>query len=193
MPMSVPGTCNAAGPIARPHRLRAVRFSSALRNRLRGFTLIEILVAITIVAIAASIAVVAFGTDERGTAVREARRLAGAIEHAAALAQWRNETLGISAEGGGWRFWRRTPEAQWMILTDDDLLRARALPSPLTVGALAYAGQALPPETIVPLRPSGRNEPFTFALVSPDWQIVLAADPLNRVAVAEPVRAGESP
>jgi hypothetical protein len=49
-----------------------------------------------------------------------------------------------------------------------------------------YAGQPVPGEAVLPLRPSGRNEPYVIALASPEWQILLTADPLNRVALVGP-------
>jgi hypothetical protein len=39
----------------------------------------------------------------------------------------------------------------------------------------------------LPFVPSGRNEPYVIALVSPEWQLLLAADPLNRVALVGPI------
>jgi len=75
----------------------------------RGFTLIEVLVVVAVIAIAAGFVVVNLDGDDRRSAEREATRLAGALEHAAALAQWRSETLGFSADGAGYRFWRRGP------------------------------------------------------------------------------------
>ena len=122
----------------------------------------------------------------RGMTLREARRFAGALELAAARAQSRNETLGVGADGSSIRFWRRTPaDGRWQPV-DDDLLAARALPAPLTAAAFAYAGQRVAGTTIVPLRPTGRNEPFVFLLATPAWRVVLAADPLNRVSIDGP-------
>jgi hypothetical protein len=121
--------------------------------------------------------------------VREGRRFAGALEHAALLAQWKNQTLGVSAAGEGYRFWRRgaADEAeQWIALSDDDVLAPRTLPSPLAVTPRAYAGQAVPSGAVLPLVPSGRNEPFVIELDAPEWQLLLAADPLNRVAILGP-------
>jgi len=37
----------------------------------------------------------------------------------------------------------------------------------------------------VPLRASGRNEPFEFVLTSRNARIVLSADPLNRVTLQD--------
>ncbi len=48
---------------------------------------------------------------------------------------------------------------------------------------LSFAGRSLPADAIVPLRASGRNEPYAFALSGKTSRIVLAADPLNRVTM----------
>lgn len=152
----------------------------------RGFTLVEILVVLIVIGLAAGIAYAQLDIDPRQTLQREGRRFAGALEHAALLAQWKNETLGVSASGNVYRFWRRGDDQRWSALSDDELLAPRALPSPLIAVARTYAGQAVPNEAVLPLVPSGRNEPYVIALASPEWQLLLAADPLNRVALVGP-------
>jgi len=149
-----------------------------------GFTLIEVLVVLAILAIAATVAAVAYDSDERGQVTREARRLAGALEHAALRAQIRAETLGVSAEGAGWRFWRRHPDrGQWQPVTDDDVLGPRALSGGLRVSPVSYAGRPLAADAIVPLRPTGRNEPYALALRGGSFEVLVSADPLNRVTL----------
>ena len=155
-------------------------------RRPRGFTLVEILVVLVIIALVGGLALVTLERDERRLAAREAKRFAGALEFAAARAQARNETLGVSADRTI-RFWRREPSGERWLPLDDDVLGARVLPEPLLATPLSYAGQRVAANTIVPLRASGRNEPFTFSLASPGWLVVLAADPLNRVSIDEPV------
>lgn len=154
---------------------------------MRGFTLLEILVVVAILGVVAGLAVALVGPDERNVSLREAKRFAGALEYAAERAQWRNELLGVSTNGQVVRYWRRdTVNDRWLLLDDDDVLRAHPLPEPLQGMALAFAGRALAPDTIVPLRASGRNEPFAFALSTSRWRTVIAADPLNRVSIAGP-------
>ncbi len=153
-------------------------------DRVRGFTLVEILVVIAIIAVAAGVAVVSYGNDDRNVMQREARRFAGALEHASAAAQAHAETLGVSADGGGWRFWRRSNDGgRWLALADDDVLAAHATPSGMVVAPLDYAGKPLPEDAIVPLRASGRNEPFSFVVSGGSGRIVLWSDPLNRVSL----------
>lgn len=152
-----------------------------------GFTLIEILVVIVVLGIAAGLALALVQPDERDLSLREARRFAGALEYAAQRAQWRNEMLGVSAMQHVVRYWRRDAvNDRWSVVDDDDVLRARLLPDPLDAMALVFAGRALPSDAIVPLRASGRNEPFAFALATPGWRTIIALDPLNRVSIAGP-------
>ena len=156
----------------------------ARARRPRGFTLVEILVVVAIIAITAGLATLAFDGDDRGAAAREARRFAGALEHASARAQWRAETLGVSADGAGWRFWRRDVDAnRWLPFSGDDVLDAHRLPAGMAVVPLSFAGKGLPADAIVPLRASGRNEPYAFVFTGKTSRIVLAADPLNRVTM----------
>ena len=155
-------------------------------RRRRGFTLVEILVVLVNIALVGGLAMVTLERDERRLAAREAKRFAGALEFAAARAQARNETLGVSADRTI-RFWRREPSGERWLPLDDDVLGARVLPEPLLATPLSYAGQRIAANTIVPLRASGRNEPFAFTLASPAWLVVLAADPLNRVSIDGPV------
>ena len=149
-----------------------------------GFTLIEMLVVVLVIGLASAIAIVNLGGDDRRRTEREATRLAGALEHLAALAQWKGETLGISAEGNAYRFWRRGAEGRWIAFRDDEVLASRDLPPALAVTPASYAGAPVAANAILPFRPSGRNEPYALLLASPAWSLVISGDPLNRVHIA---------
>ncbi|HVN34859.1 MAG TPA: prepilin-type N-terminal cleavage/methylation domain-containing protein [Casimicrobiaceae bacterium] len=151
-----------------------------------GYTLIEVLAVIAVIAIASGLVAVNLEGDDRKGVEREASRLAGALEHAAALAQWRSETLGFSADGPGYRFWRRGADNRWTAVRDEEVLAARTLPAQWSVSSISYSGAPVAGNVIVPFRPSGRNEPYVLALSSPAWTFVVAGDPLNRVQVAAP-------
>jgi type II secretion system protein H len=160
------------------------------RSTARGFTLAEVLVVLLVIGLAAGFAYARFDSDPRHDVEREARRFATALEHAAALAQWRSQTLGVSAGGAGYRFWRRTTSSegdQWLALNDDEILAPRALPQPLVAIARQYAGRSVAADAILPLAASGRNEPYAIEIASPEWRVLLIADPLNRVSVSEPL------
>src|SRR6185437_1564043 len=155
-------------------------------GRQSGFTLVEILVVIVILGIVAGLGIALVGPDERDASAREARRFAGALEYAAQRAQWRNEMLGVSADRQVLRYWRRDAGGdRWLAV--DDVLRTHTLPDPIDAMALSYAGRGVAANSIVPLRASGRNEPFAFVLATPGYRTVIASDPLNRVSIAGPV------
>ena len=160
--------------------------------RLRAFTLIEILVVIVILGIAAGLALALVAPDERDVSAREARRFAGGIEYAAQRAQWRNRMLGVSVGGNVIRYWQRDDAGdRWSLVDDEDVLRSRELPPAVQGMALAYAGRPVAADAIVPLRASGNNEPFAFALVAGGWRTVIAADPLNRVSIDGPSKLAQ--
>lgn len=154
----------------------------------RGFTLVEMLVVLLVIGLAAGLAYAKLENDPRRTLERESRQLAAALEHAALLAQWRSEPIGVSASGSVYRFWRRGSDAGelWVALSDDDALAAHVLPAPLSAATREYAGRPVAADAILPLRPSGRNEPYAIEIASDQWRVILQADPLNRVAVSDP-------
>src|SRR6266581_3908883 len=98
-----------------------------------GFTLIEMLVVLIVIGISAGLVYAKLQDDPRQTALQEARRFAAALEHAALLAQWRNQTLGFSAAGTVYRFWRKSSDGGWAALSDDDVLAPHALAPTLSV------------------------------------------------------------
>jgi type II secretion system protein H len=176
------------------HFARALHRGKAAARRVHaaGFTLAEVLVVLLVIGLAAGLAYARLDSDPRSSLEREARRLGAAMEHAASLAQWRNQVLGVSASGAEYRFWRRETSLdgdRWVPLSDDDVLLAHALPPGVTASAAAYAGQTVAPDSIFPLAPSGRNEPYAIELASAEWRALLLADPLNRVTIAAPVQS----
>jgi type II secretion system protein H len=154
-----------------------------------GFTLVEVLVVVLVIGLAAGLAWARLDADPRALVAREARTLAAAMEHAAALAQWRNQAIAVSAVPGGYRFWRRESSLEgdrWVPLVDDDVLSVHALPAGLSAAVVALAGMPVSGDTLVPLLPSGRNEPYAIEIAANSWRTVLVADPLNRVTISPP-------
>jgi len=157
-------------------------------GQVAGFTLAEVLVVLIVIGLAAALVYARFDNDPRAELEREGRRLGAAIEHAALLAQWHNETLGVSAAGSSYRFWRRGANSgdDWSAVSGDDVLVAHALPASFAAAVRAYAAQAVAADAIVPLRASGRNEPFVIELATAEWHLLLFSDPINRVTVSAP-------
>ena len=151
-----------------------------------GFTLVEILVALAIVAIASAVAYVAWRGDDGRALKREAQRLAGAVEYAALRAQWRHEPLGLTVDASGFRFWQRDDErGTWVPSAGDEALAAGAWPAGTTLVGTAHAGRTIAPSTLVAFRADGRNAALALLLAAGEARVRIDVDPLNRASVAE--------
>jgi len=99
-------------------------------GRGRGFTLIEILVALVIVGIVLSVALLStnlVGNDRELD--EESRRLAALIEVARDDAMFQGRELGIEMLSTGYRFVEFDPYTnQWAVIPDDETLRHWNLP-----------------------------------------------------------------
>lgn len=162
------------------------------RKPASGFTLVEILIVLVILAIAVGLVTFNLTRDERRELEREARRLTSSLEYAAERARYRHELLGLAAlpDGGGWQF-LLLPEsdgesARWLAIDNDTLLAARVLPEPMRFRPQSYAGKPMDENAILPILPSGRFEPYEIELRNNDWRIRLVVDPLGRIMTSLP-------
>jgi len=178
------------GDTAASARARSRRsVSRALRSLHGGFTLAEILVVLIVLGIAAGVAYARYDSDPKTALEHESARLAGALEHAAQLAQWRSRAIAFAPDDRGYRFLAQNANGEWTSITDDDVLRARALPPTMVAIPRSYSDQPLAADAVIPFRASGKNDPYAIELVLGEWSIMLAADPLNRVhAIDAPTR-----
>lgn len=103
------------------------------RSKTRGFTLIEILVVIVIVATIVSIALLSINVAGRDDELeRERRRLASIIQAAQDDALMQGREFGIEIMASSYRFVEFDPlTRQWAEIVGDDLYRLRALPDGL--------------------------------------------------------------
>lgn len=99
------------------------------RGRVTGFTLIEILVVVAIVAIVTAAATLSLGIiGDDNDARTEARRLASLIEIAQDEAMMQGREFGIELLSAGYRFVEYDPFSQsWVEIPGDELLRPRNL------------------------------------------------------------------
>lgn len=101
-----------------------------LHRRSRAFTLIEILVVVSIIAVVMSIAVLSLGVlgDDRDLR-EEGRRLVALVQVAQDEAVMQGREFGIEFMTGGFRFVEFDPLLNtWSELIGDDTLRMRELP-----------------------------------------------------------------
>jgi len=104
-----------------------------------GFTLLEMLVALAIVAIAVGAATVALRPDEQRRVDDEAQRLALLLEQASEESELGGRPLAWVAEAAGYEFQRRElteAGSEWNVARGDDLLHPRRLPAGVNIRCL---------------------------------------------------------
>ncbi len=166
-------------------------------TRARGFTLLEVLVVITIVAVLTGTVLLGFtGADQEQALRGAAHRMAMRVELARQHALSRNREWGIYIERNEYSFAEFDPEtAQW-VLRDDRPFDHNDLPDRVEltletdgVGELPFtSGENDLPQIVV--FSSGEITPFTIYL-EPDWDTVpwlVTSDGISRAAAT---REGE--
>lgn len=99
-----------------------------------GFTLIEVLVVLLVMGLAAGLIGVIAQPDERARLKSEAERLAGLLDLAATESRLTGQAFAWTAEDASYRFWRRRDDAGWSDA--GEALRARSLPAGMAIAAL---------------------------------------------------------
>lgn len=102
----------------------------------RGFTLIEVLVVLLIMALLVGLVTAIVRPDDSGRLRVEAERLAQLLALAAEQSRLTGKSIAWMADGPGYQFWRMTTEGEWSELRDSDLLRARTLPQGMMISDL---------------------------------------------------------
>jgi general secretion pathway protein H len=173
MPISVPGISSRRG-FTPPHEC--------------GFTLVELLVVLLVMGLAAGLVGAIAYPDDRAVLRVEAERLAQLLDVAAVESRLTGKPLAWTSDGAQYRFWRWRDDAGWSEAEEGsmrDSLRARSLPSGMTISDLR----------IEALRPPGgmRLEFGPHGSLAYDLQISLgaaryaiAASPLGEVRIHAP-------
>lgn len=132
----------------------------------RAFTLVEILVVVTIIAILAGVVVVSFVDSAGQRRVQaEAERLALAVELARGESVRRNEVWGLEIEDQGYGFVRQDAgNGRWQEV-DEPEFRSHATQVILRLERGAMRRPPNAPE--IAIFPNGETTPFTV-LISPD-------------------------
>ena len=139
---------------------------------MRGFTLIELMVVICIAAVLVSVVAIAVVPGEAALAEKEARRLALLLEAAVAESRASGQSIAWAPERGGYAFWRRSEDGEWLPFPDSSPYRHRSLG-----GNIAIEG------TRVTLAPYGLQAPLQATIRGGNAQIILRSGALGRVSL----------
>lgn len=154
----------AACPDTRRLRAGARIEHTLCAPRSRGFTLIELVVVMLLLAIMAGIVVINLNPDDAADVQQEARRLALLLQTAQQEAILQGQVFAVSFERRGYRFLRLNQEGSLAPVEGDALLRARELPGEIRIGAVEVEGNLQEKNAGIVLPPSGQLPAFTITL-----------------------------
>ena len=151
-------------------------------TRMRGFTLLELLIVLVIVGI--TLGMISFKglPDDRQILLSDAQRIALLLQLARDEAIVRNRPLAFEAEAGGYRFLIRD-EGTWQVIEQDDLLRERKFKkSPILFSMTPSASDPTAPIRII----FGRepvDKPFVLTMSLGEQQVAIRADGIGHYSV----------
>lgn len=131
---------------------------------MRGFTLIEILVAVVLIAITVTLVMVRIAPDDRETLREETRRLAVLFEQARDEAIATGASIAWQADARGYAFMRRDADRQWRPVADEPVFRRRELVENVRLLDVEIGGRKTRPEELLVFSPSALNPPFRVVL-----------------------------
>jgi general secretion pathway protein H len=147
------------------------------RSSVAGFTLIEVLVVVLIVAVMIGVASVNLLRAPEDQVREEAERLALLLQAAQQEAVLQGRLFAFSAGREGYRFLRLDDQGKWQPLADD-ILRARALPAGVEIASFHVDGAGGGEQEGFVLAPSGELANFRIVISAgaARWWVVGFAD-----------------
>lgn len=155
---------------------------------MRGFTLLEMLVALVVASIMLTVVTVNLMPSTQSVLREEAKRLAFLLENGAMSSQAGGQSLAWSGSGNSYRFWKRTREGEWLRIERDNLLHPRTLPQDIHIGEVTFDGRRLEPGSLVMLSPELASKRFKVDLRSGDLTSGIVGNGLGKVEVVSGAR-----
>lgn len=156
---------------------------------MRGFTLLELLVALAIASIMLAIVSLQLMPTEQGVLREESERLAFLLENGAMSSRAGGLPLAWSGSGNAHRFWQRNKEGEWVRIEHDTLLHPRSFPEGVSVEKVTSDDRPLEPGALLILSPELSAKRFRIALQNGSSRSEVVGDGVGKVSVmsgAEP-------
>jgi len=154
-------------------------------TRARGFSLVEVLAVLTVVAVTGAVTLPALfeGEDVRG--VREARRLAAAVDSAVQAALLTGRAHAVILAPDGYRFEERDAAGAWQAARLPELA-TRRLDADIRIDLAQSDGAVLAPGQRLVFPPAADRPPFEIRLAHPLGQVRVVGAGLGESHVEAP-------
>ncbi|KIO49049.1 general secretion pathway protein GspH [Nitrosospira sp. NpAV] len=152
-------------------------------KRGRGFTLIEVLVALVIMGLFVGLVTVIVRPDERTLLRVEAERLAQLLDLAGTEARISGRPVAWTADGPGYRFWRYRENIGWVEIRGNELLRARTLPQGMAIAGLLIENMRARDAMRLEFNPQGATMVYAIKLALGGEYYTIAGSPVGEVRV----------
>ena len=153
------------------------------RGARQGFTLVEILVVVVILALTATFVVVKLQPDDRATLREEALRLAVLLQQARDEAIATGASVAWRGEPAGYGFLKRNADRRWEAIAGDDVFRPRRLPDPIRMVDVEIGGRKATPDDVIVFTPSALNPPYRIVLGLNAVRVRVRSDNFAQLAV----------
>ena len=161
------------------------------RRRERGFTLVEMLVVMMIIGLFVGLVTVITRPDDRAILGLEADRLSQLLGLAAAEARLTGRAIAWTAEESGYRFWRYSDDADWLEISDSELLRSRILPQGMVISDFRVENMRPQGAMRLEFSPHGLSLAFSIGITLGTERCEVAGSPVGDVRVV-PGEAGSN-
>lgn len=149
-------------------------------RRIRGFTLVELLVVLLVMGLLLGVVSVATRPDDRGLLKLEAERLVQLLNLAVEESRLGGRPIRWMSDGVDYRFSRLNPAGEWHEIRDNDLFRPRRLPRGVMLSLRVEAPRA-PEEMHVVFFPYDPPAPFVIEMSLGAERSRLMSSPLGEV------------
>jgi len=154
---------------------------SALPARSLGFTLIEILAVVAIIAVLSLILAGVAAPGEATLAEREARRLAALLELGLTEARTSGQAVAWSQEPAGYAFWHKAGDDEWVGFADSSIYRRRSFEGKTELRDVLLDGRGLRPGERLELLPYGLRGTLELTIAGGEARFVLRGGALGRI------------
>lgn len=150
---------------------------------MRGFSLIELLVAMAVIGVLVAMLGLVATPGDASRARTEARRLAALLELALAETRASGQSVAWSPESGGYAFWRKDEDDSWVRFPGGSPYAPRALPPAIELRGVTLNAQPLGAGERILLTPYGLPGAIQATLSGGGASFVLRGGMLGRISV----------